>query len=147
MSRSLVTFVLLACACRTGGPAAGLAVGPAVGPTASASSSPSSAGSAREAPLAAAVPPSPGDACAADDDCVATNFPGCCACPQCASGEPHARSREAARRAEAACALASCDLTICAVAGMCPPGEPAAHFAARCQAGACVLERRTPPDR
>lgn len=89
---------------------------------------------------------SAGDACAADADCVVTNFPGCCACPQCATAAPVARSRAAAAQAEAACAVASCDASACDVAGMCPPGEPAAHFTPRCCAGACVGVRAMPAD-
>ena len=87
---------------------------------------------------------SAGDACAGDADCVVTNFPGCCACPQCAIADPVARSRTAAAQAEAACAVASCDASVCGVAGMCPPGEPAADFTPRCCAGACVGVRATP---
>ncbi len=82
------------------------------------------------------------DPCDADDDCLVTNFPGCCACPQCSIGPPTARSREGQRRAEAVCAVASCDAGHCAAAGMCPPGESADHFVARCRDRRCVAERR-----
>ena len=89
---------------------------------------------------------SAGDACTADADCLVTNFPGCCACPQCSTADPVARSRTAAAQAEAACAAASCDASICDVAGMCPPGEPAAHFTPRCCAGVCVGARAVASD-
>lgn len=85
--------------------------------------------------------PSPGDHCDRDADCVATNFPGCCACPQCSVASPVARSVSALRAAEAACRVAACDPDDCAVGGMCPPGEPASHFRARCVDHACVLVR------
>ena len=75
-----------------------------------------------------------------------TNFPGCCACPQCSTADPVARSRTAAAQAEAACAAASCDASICDVAGMCPPGEPAARFVPRCCAGVCVGVRAVASD-
>ncbi|MBL8624490.1 MAG: hypothetical protein JNK64_24495 [Myxococcales bacterium] len=114
-------------------------------------------------PVVTAPPPSPppgsgdaclaspdvtsaGDACTADADCVVTNFPGCCACPQCSTADPVARSRTAAAQAEAACAAASCDASICAIAGMCRPGETAAHFTPRCCGGACVGVRALPRD-
>lgn len=89
---------------------------------------------------------SAGDACAADADCVVTNFPGCCACPQCSTADPVARSRTAAAQAEAVCAVTTCDASICAIAGMCRPGEPAAHFTPRCCGGACVGVRALPRD-
>lgn len=82
------------------------------------------------------------DACSADDECLVTNWPGCCSCPQCSIGQPMARSRVGQQRAEAACAVASCDASICDIAGMCPPGEDASHFVPRCRGGVCVGDRR-----
>jgi hypothetical protein len=77
------------------------------------------------------------DPCDSDDDCVVTNFPGCCACPECAP--PTARSREGARRAEAVCATTTCPANVCAEPC---PHETADHFVARCRDRACTAERR-----
>jgi hypothetical protein len=82
------------------------------------------------------------DSCASDDECLVTNFAGCCACPQCAVGPPIARSRSAEHVAEAACAAASCSMGMCNLAGACPPGETGDHFAAHCRAGVCIGVRR-----
>ncbi|MBK7076713.1 MAG: hypothetical protein IPH44_30915 [Myxococcales bacterium] len=109
-------------------------------------SAPPAGGGADACPAAPGDTMSAGDACTADADCLVTNFPGCCACPQCSTADPVARSRTAAAQAEAACAAASCDASICDVAGMCPPGEPAAHFTPRCCAGVCVGARAVASD-
>ena len=84
----------------------------------------------------------PGDACTADADCVVTNFPGCCACPQCSVGRPTARSRSALATAEQVCTVAECDGHACDVGGMCPPGESADHFVPHCTAGTCTATHR-----
>jgi hypothetical protein len=92
--------------------------------------------------MAVPAPTSADDTCAHDDDCLVTNFPGCCACPQCSKGQPQPRSRGAEKIAEAACAAASCDMHMCDLGGMCPPGEDAGHFVARCRAGTCAMDHR-----
>ncbi len=95
------------------------------------------------APPALAPDPDGRTTCVGDTDCVATNWAGCCSCPQCSVGEPQAYSRDGLRRAEAACAAASCgNQRDCDLGGMCPPGESAANFDPRCRAGRCVLVRR-----
>src|SRR5512143_2010285 len=81
--------------------------------------------------------------CTSDADCVATNFAGCCACPQCSQAEPQAVLRAALEHQQAECARTPChNEAMCGIAGMCPPGADAAHFVARCRDGACALDRR-----
>src|SRR5258706_16448581 len=61
--------------------------------------------------------------CASDADCVATNFPSCCSCPQCSVGEPRALLRAQLEHDQAECATAQCNNeSMCGIAGMCPPG-------------------------
>ena len=98
-------------------------------------------------PIDAAVPTATdiatgGDACTADADCIVTNFAGCCACPQCAIGQPVARSRDAEQKAEQVCTVVECDRRACDIGGMCPPGEAADHFVARCADRVCVAAHR-----
>ncbi|MFO1518792.1 MAG: hypothetical protein U1F57_03875 [bacterium] len=80
--------------------------------------------------------------CRQDADCEVTNFPGCCACPQCWKGPPRAVNRDWLKLQQNICAVASCDGSHCNIAGMCPPGEDASHFTARCKAAECALERK-----
>jgi hypothetical protein len=80
--------------------------------------------------------------CTSDADCVVSNFAGCCACPQCAQGAPRALNAAALRQEQEGCPRDCNNAGMCGLAGMCPPGEDAAHFAAPCRAGSCVLERR-----
>lgn len=80
--------------------------------------------------------------CRVDADCVATNFAGCCACPQCRVAEPHARNRDNLAKEVEDCAVVECSLAVCNLGGMCPPGEDANHFRAVCQKTDCVLVRR-----
>jgi hypothetical protein len=81
--------------------------------------------------------------CASDDECVVSNFPGCCACPQCSQGEPRAWNRTGLEQLQANCAHQECDNeNMCAIGGMCPPGEDAAHFSALCRNGTCTLRHR-----
>jgi len=95
------------------------------------------------APASPAAPSDDGrDACANDGDCVVTNFAGCCACPQCSSEPPYAISQLALQRDQSRCARVDCNMDQCNVGGMCPPGEPADHFVARCRDRRCVAERR-----
>jgi hypothetical protein len=102
--------------------------------------------SARPPPAAPRIPASPADpdTCQGDADCVVTNFAGCCACPQCSIGPPRALSRAALRAEQEGCKDAVCNTARCGVAGICPPGEDASRFAARCRDGACRLERPGP---
>jgi hypothetical protein len=83
-----------------------------------------------------------GTACAVDSDCVVTNFPGCCACPQCSKAPPRALPASSLAAQQAQCQTVACSLNICSLAGMCPPGEDASKFLAHCRANVCVLERR-----
>jgi|SRR5579862_4142887 len=83
--------------------------------------------------------------CDRDDDCVVTNNAGCCACPQCQIAAPHALTRAQEKLEEDKCAVVDCDFGPCNVGGMCKPGEPAAHFAARCVDHACTMARVAPP--
>jgi hypothetical protein len=80
--------------------------------------------------------------CVTDADCVVTNFPGCCACPQCSKGPPRALTAPALAEEQDSCQTVKCDLNRCALAGMCPPGEDASKFVGRCRASECVLERK-----
>ena len=96
-------------------------------------------------PAVVATPDAPSTSdlgCDRDDDCVVTNFAGCCACPQCSVAAPHVQNRTAADLDQRRCAVASCDAGMCGAAGMCPPGESASHFAARCRDHVCAMERR-----
>jgi hypothetical protein len=96
------------------------------------------------APDAAPAPPlsTHDTGCATDDDCMVTNFAGCCACPQCSVGQPHAISKAAEAKAEDVCTVVECDMGPCNLGGMCPPGEDASHFAARCVDHACSMDHR-----
>jgi hypothetical protein len=97
-------------------------------------------------PTTPASPPpgvtSQGDACTTDADCVVTNWAGCCACPQCSVADPTARSTSALAAEQQQCAVMRCDLNICNIAGMCPPGEAAELFTPVCRANVCVGVRR-----
>jgi hypothetical protein len=84
-----------------------------------------------------------GDRCESDADCLITTFNGCCACPQCSIGEPAARSRIEQKRAEEVCGIATCDMKICDVAGMCLPGEAAGKFLAKCSNEQCIGIRKS----
>jgi len=81
-------------------------------------------------------------ACATDADCVVTNFPGCCACPQCSKGPPRALTAAALAAEQANCQTVTCEPDTCGLAGMCPPGEDASKFVGRCRASECVLQRK-----
>ena len=82
------------------------------------------------------------DRCAADSDCVVTNFAGCCACPQCSVGEPTARTTKALAHATQQCQVVRCDGTRCQTAGACPPGESADLFTPVCRDSVCVAVRK-----
>lgn len=88
------------------------------------------------------TPASTSDKCATDADCVVTNFPGCCACPQCSKAEPRALTNAALAAEQKKCTVVRCNMAICNTAGMCPPGEDASHFVARCRAGECDMDRK-----
>jgi hypothetical protein len=100
---------------------------------------------ATPAPDAPPAPPSAavsGTTCDHDDDCMVTNFAGCCACPQCQVAAPHPITRAQEKLEEDKCAVASCDMGHCGAAGMCPPGEAASHFVARCVDHACTMQHQ-----
>jgi mono/diheme cytochrome c family protein len=83
------------------------------------------------------------DECARDDDCVVTNFAGCCACPQCSSAAPYATTQQKLAADQATCAKVDCAPSPeCDVGGMCPPSEPAENFVARCRDRRCAADRR-----
>jgi hypothetical protein len=90
----------------------------------------------------APIEPAIGDTCTADADCVVTNFPGCCACPQCNVAQPRARSKSELAREQQTCTVVECDMHACDIGGMCPPGEDAAHFTAHCTNQVCVAVHR-----
>ena len=134
MRRIAIAALVLLCACRE---TTSSEPGPAPAPPPVAS----------PAPIDAAPAPAPTSAtsCDRDDDCVVTNDAGCCACPQCRVAAPHALTRAQEKLEEDKCAVVDCDFGPCNVGGMCKPGEPAAHFAARCADHACTMARIAPP--
>ena len=138
MRAAAATLLLVAACTRT--PAHDRAPGPAPAPGA-------------QAPVAQApVAPAPvapdtdsrlaGDSCTSDTDCTVSNWPGCCACPQCSTGEPIARSTAGLAAARDQCKLVRCNTSICDLAGACPPGQDASAFVPTCRAGTCVGVRR-----
>jgi hypothetical protein len=98
-------------------------------------------------PVLSPTAPSPisAEMCSQDSECEVTNFAGCCACPQCSLGPPRARTRAGLRAERDRCAVTECGMGVCAIAGMCPPGESADHFRARCVDGRCALKRVAAP--
>lgn len=99
---------------------------------------------ATQMPNGSSRPPAgpPTTTCATDADCIVTNFPGCCACPQCAKGPPRALTTSELAAEQANCITVTCEPNACARAGICPPGEDASRFVGRCRATACELERK-----
>jgi hypothetical protein len=91
---------------------------------------------------ATAAPVAGSTSCDRDDDCIVTNFAGCCACPQCQVADPHPVTRAQEKLREASCAVVDCDMGPCNIGGMCPPGEDAAHFVAHCVDHACTMQHR-----
>ena len=97
-----------------------------------------------DAPIAPTAPAVGSTSCDRDDECIVSNFAGCCACPQCQVADPHAVTRAQEKLREDSCAVVDCDMHMCNVAGMCPPGETAAHFSPRCVDHACTMTRVAP---
>ncbi len=76
--------------------------------------------------------------CHGDDDCVVTDFAGCCAC--CKS-EPRALPKGEIERQTQLCAAASCQA--CDPNIQCPSvAKRAADFVAKCKDGTCAAAAR-----
>jgi hypothetical protein len=80
--------------------------------------------------------------CDHDDDCMVTNFAGCCACPQCQVAPPYPITRAQEQLEEHKCEVVDCSMGQCGAAGMCPPGEAASHFVAHCVDHACTMTHK-----
>jgi hypothetical protein len=126
---AIAALVVLAAACRE-------TTKPAPGPTPT---------HAVPMPVPVPVPdasPAGSTSCDRDDDCIVSNFAGCCACPQCSVAAPHPVTRAQEKLRQASCAVVDCDMGPCNVGGMCPPGEDASHFVAHCVDHACTMTHK-----
>lgn len=96
---------------------------------------------------AAATAPLPkasaSNTCTRDEECVASTFPGCCACCKCGPVRAFTRAAEAERHE--ACGLKACDECGITAAACAPCKDPAAEgMVAYCQSGECVLVVMSP---
>jgi hypothetical protein len=57
-------------------------------------------------------------------------------------GPPQAVNLNSLKAEQERCKTQACNESICAIAGMCPPGEEASHFKAFCHEGICGLKKR-----
>jgi len=79
----------------------------------------------------------PDRACAKDDECILSTFPGCCSCCLCSS--LHALRADVEQRLQDGCARIKCEAKDCSAAPCVPCGSVAATVRAACVEGLCSV--------